>query len=77
MNKQLRAFIFQELIFVEDPEQFGDDDDLLEAGLESMGIMRLIMFIENTFGVTLPDNEIAPENLQTFAALEQWILKHS
>ena len=76
MKKQLREFIFQELVFVEDPEQFGDDDSLLEAGLESMGIMRLILYIENTFGVTLPDREITPENLQTFAALEQWILKH-
>lgn len=76
MKKQLRDFIFQELVFVEDSEQFSDDDNLLEAGLESMGIMRLIMFIENTFAVTLPDSEIVPENLQTFAALEQWILKH-
>lgn len=76
MKKQLRDFLFEELIFVEDPDQFGDDDDLLEAGLESMGIMRLIMFIEHTFTVTLPDSEIAPENLQTFNALEQWILKH-
>ena len=76
MKKQLRDFIFQELIFVENPDRFGDDDDLLEAGLESMGIMRLIMFIENTFGITLPDSEIAPENLQTLNALEQWIVKY-
>ncbi|MBE8233532.1 MAG: acyl carrier protein [Endozoicomonadaceae bacterium] len=76
MKKQLRDFIFQELIFVENPDQFGDDDDLLEAGLESMGIMRLIIFIENSFGITVPDNEIAPENIQTFNALEQWILKY-
>lgn len=76
MKKQLRDFIFQELIFVDNPEQFGDDDDLLEAGLESMGIMRLIIFIENNFNITVPDNEIAPENIQTFNALEQWILKY-
>ena len=76
MKKILRDFIFQELIFVADPGQFGDDDDLLEAGLDSMGIMRLIMFIENEFGVTLPDNEIEPENVQSFDALEQWILRH-
>jgi acyl carrier protein len=76
MKKQLRDFIFQELIFVADPAQFSDDNDLLEAGLDSMGIMRLIMFIEDEYSITLPDTEIEPENVQTFNALEQWILKH-
>ena len=76
MKKKLREFIFQELVFVTDPEQFSDDEDLLEAGLDSMGIMRLIMFIENEYGITLPDTEIEPDNVQSFNALEQWILKH-
>ncbi|MGR9100077.1 MAG: phosphopantetheine-binding protein [Gammaproteobacteria bacterium] len=76
MKKKLRDFIFRELVFTADPEGFGDQDDLLEAGLDSMGIMRLIMFIENEFGVTLPDNEIEPENVQSFDALERWIERH-
>ncbi len=76
MKKKLREFILQELIFVADPEQFSDDDDLLEAGLDSMGIMRLIMHIEDTFSVTLPDTEIEPDNIKSFNTLEQWILKH-
>jgi len=76
MKKKLRDFIFKELVFVAEPEQFSDDDDLLDAGLDSMGIMRLIMFIENEYGVTLPDTEIEPDNVQSFYALEQWILRH-
>jgi acyl carrier protein len=76
MIKKLRDFIFQELVFIADPTQFSDDDDLLEAGLDSMGIMRLIIFIENEYGVTLPDTEIEPENVQSFNALKQWILRH-
>lgn len=76
MKKQLRDFIFHELIFVAEPEHFSDDDNLLDAGLDSMGIMRLIMFIETTFGVTLPDNEIEPDNVQSFNALESWIKRH-
>ncbi|MCK5889769.1 MAG: acyl carrier protein [Methylococcales bacterium] len=76
MKEQLRNFIFQELIFVAEPDQFSNTDDLLEAGLDSMGLMRLIMFIEDEYGITLPDTEIEPENVQTFDALEQWILKY-
>jgi aryl carrier-like protein len=37
MKKKLGDFIFQELVFVAEPEQFSDDDNLLEAGLDSLG----------------------------------------
>ncbi len=76
MKQKIRNFIFDELIFVTEPENFSDDDDLLEAGLDSMGIMRLIMYIEEQFGVTLPDSEIDPDNVNSFNALEQWVLQH-
>ena len=75
MKEKLKTFIFAELIYHEDPDSFGDDDDLLEAGLDSMGIMRLIMFAEKEFGVTLPDTEIEPDNVQSLNALERWIQK--
>jgi len=76
MKDKLRDFIFDELIFVADPDRFGDDEDLLDAGLDSMGIMRLTMFIESRFQVTLPDEEIEPDNLRSLNALEQWVLRH-
>ncbi len=76
MKDKIRAFIFQELVFVAEPDKFSNDDNLLEAGLDSMGIMRLIMFIEDEFAVTLPDAEIDPDNVHSINALEQWILRH-
>jgi acyl carrier protein len=75
MKEKLKTFIFSELIYHEDPASFGDDDDLLEAGLDSLGIMRLIMFSEKAFGVILPDTEIEPDNVHSLNALEQWIRK--
>ncbi|MCB1788658.1 MAG: acyl carrier protein [Gammaproteobacteria bacterium] len=76
MRQALKQFIFQELVFTDHPERFGEQDDLLEAGLDSMGIMRLVMFIEERFGVVLPDHEITPENLRTLSAIESWINRH-
>jgi acyl carrier protein len=75
MKKKIRDFILEELIFVSAPENFTDDDDLFEAGLDSMGIMRLVMFIETEFDITLPDNEIEPQNLRTVLSLEKWVLE--
>lgn len=76
MLKKLKLFIFDELVFTDNPQDFSDDDDLLEAGLDSMGIMRLVIFIEEAFGVSLPDDELEPENLQTLNRLEKWIQRH-
>jgi D-alanine--poly(phosphoribitol) ligase subunit 2 len=76
MQKKLREFIFRELVCVADPEHFGERDDLLEAGLDSMATMRLVIFIENEFSVTLPDAEIEPDNVRSLAALERWISSH-
>jgi acyl carrier protein len=41
-----------------------------------MGIMRLVMYIEDQFGVALPDAEIDPDNLHSFNALERWVCRH-
>jgi len=76
MQDKLKSFIFSELLFVDDPEGFGVNDDLLEAGLDSMGIMRLVLFVEETFDVSLPDDELEPENLRTLSRLENWIQRH-
>ncbi len=76
IKADLHEFIFQELIFSPDADDFSDNENLIEAGLDSMAIMRLVMFIEERFNVTLPDNEIEPENIQTIQALQQWILRH-
>jgi D-alanine--poly(phosphoribitol) ligase subunit 2 len=75
MKNKLKNFIFSEIIYHDNPDSFTDSDDLLEAGLDSMGLMRLIMFAEKTFGVTLPDTEIEPDNVRSLNALEQWIRK--
>ncbi len=76
MLRKIKSYIFQELVFIEDPDAFGEDDDLLQAGLDSMAIMRLVLFIENEFGIVLPDDELAPENLRTLNHLENWINRH-
>jgi acyl carrier protein len=72
----LRQFVLTELIYCEDIDAFGDTEDLLEAGMDSMGIMRLIMFAEREFKVTLPDTEVEPDSVRSINALVGWIEEH-
>jgi len=40
-------------------------DDLFEAGLDSMAIMRLLIHVETTFGFRLPVSQVNRENFST------------
>jgi acyl carrier protein len=76
MNNKLKQYIFEEVLHSDNESSFSDDDDLLEAGLDSMGIMRLVLYIEQTFGVTLPDEEIEPDNIRSINRIVAWIERH-
>ena len=45
------------------------ETDLFEAGMESMGIMQLIMQIEERFGIVVSDGEVTRQNFRSVAAL--------
>ncbi len=45
------------------------DTDLFAAGLDSMGIMQLMILIEERFGVRVPESAVTRENFATVAAL--------
>ena len=48
----------------------GPDDSLISIGaLDSLTLLQLISFVEEEFGVTVQDYEMAPENFQTINAI--------
>jgi acyl carrier protein len=46
-------------------ESFGLDSDLFAAGLDSMSIMQIILFIEEQLAVKLPDGAVTRANFCT------------
>jgi acyl carrier protein len=44
-------------------DQLGDEDQLLGKVIDSTGVLELIAFIQDHFGITVPDDEVVPENL--------------
>jgi len=46
------------------------DDDLVRSGiLDSLAFVKLLAFIEETFGVRFEDDELNPENFRTIGAI--------
>jgi acyl carrier protein len=52
---------------------FGEEDDLFEAGLDSMAIMQLLLLIEENFGVEIPMGEVTRDNFHTTTAIARLV----
>jgi len=47
---------------------------LLESGLlDSKTIMELVVFLEDSFGISVADEELMPENFQTIDAIAAFV----
>lgn len=70
-NDMIRSFIISTII--DDPNgnnNLKDTDALLESGiLDSMGIMKLLSFLEEKFSVSLESGELTPENFETVKSI--------
>ena len=71
----IRQFIVDNFLFEED-ENLQEDTSFLENGIiDSTGILELVTFLEETYGITVEDEELIPENLDSIANVVQYILK--
>ena len=51
-----------------------DTTALIDKGiLDSMGLMQVIMFIEEKTGIRIPDDEVLPDNFQTIGSIESLV----
>lgn len=66
-------FVQRELLSPEDA-QIQHDEDLLTGGhIDSMGIMRLIGFLESEFGITVPPEEVTIENFLNIETISNYV----
>lgn len=69
----VRAFIL-ESFYVADARSLGDDVSLLASGvLDSTGVLEVVAFIEERFGVKVDDEELVPENLDSIGCIARFI----
>jgi len=78
VRDQIREFIQENLASVKGITSFRDDESLMENGvIDSLGIFRLVSFLEENFGVRVSDEEINPENLKSVDTIEQLVMAKS
>lgn len=74
MDKELIGYIKDELHPGEAGLDISPQDDLLGSGLvESMGMMKIIGFIESRYGIVVPPRDMTIENFLTVEAMVNYI----
>jgi acyl carrier protein len=74
MDVQIRSFFAENFPLGQDPSNLPTDASLLEAGIiDSTGVLELVDFIEATYGVTVEDEELLPENLDSIQSIVAFV----
>lgn len=73
IQKTFRNFIIENFLFEED-DNLKEDTSFLENGIiDSTGVLELVMFIEETYGISVEDDEIVPENLDSISKIAEYV----
>jgi acyl carrier protein len=75
VRDQIREFIQENLASTRGVTSFTDTESLTESGIvDSLGIFRLVAFLEDDLGVRVGDEEITADNLSSVERIEQLVM---
>ncbi|NLW36647.1 acyl carrier protein [Syntrophorhabdus aromaticivorans] len=73
IKEQITEFITANFLF-DESITLGAEDSLLDTGvIDSTGVLELVAFIEETYGIKIEDEEIVPENLDSINNISLYI----
>lgn len=71
-----RAWLEREFLYMRPDFRLGNDDSLLKTGvIDSMGVLELVLFLEETFGVKVGDHQITADNLGSITAVARFVAR--
>ncbi len=74
VKKSIKEYIVNELVVDKQYDSLSDSDQLIESGIiDSLGIMKLIGFIEDNLSVQIDDMELIPENFSSVDAISSLV----
>jgi acyl carrier protein len=78
VKDQIRQYVLEEFAKTKGINQITDEEVLTKNGIiDSMGIFRLVSFLEDTFKIRVGDEEITHDNLESIDAIERLVIAKS
>jgi len=72
VETRIREYILSTFPF-DDPGSLGPDTRLLGGPIDSLGLMQLVAFVEDEFGVVFDYEDLTAENFRTIADIDRLV----
>jgi acyl carrier protein len=73
-RNEIRAFIIENFLFGDEGYGLSDEMSLIDNDLvDSTGILELVSFLEERFGIAMADADIVPANLDSLIRISSFV----
>jgi acyl carrier protein len=67
---KIREYVISNFLFDDEAAMLPDDASLLQNGvIDSTGVLDVVLFLEDTFGITVADEDVIPDNFDSVSRL--------
>jgi acyl carrier protein len=71
---KIREFLVEEFMPDMSAEELDDDFDLQTGGaVDSLGLLKLVAWLESEYGISVDESELGPESLRTVNSINEFI----
>jgi acyl carrier protein len=64
IEREVRNFLINNYLFGKS-EALADSASLLDNVIDSTGVLELVVFLQETFGIKVEDEEVVPDNIES------------
>jgi len=76
VTAEVEQFIVSELTMGRGISAVDADDNLLAKGIiDSHGVMELVAFLEERYGISVGDEDLTPENFESVTLIDQFVTR--
>ena len=72
-SARIREFIEREILVDAGIASVEVDTPLLRGLIDSLGLMQLVLFLEEDFGITIDDTEVVPDHFRTVGTISRLV----
>lgn len=62
--------------FTKDVQQIMPEDNLMDFGLDSISMVKVVVIIEEIYNISIPDEDLLFENFNSIEKITQYIQEH-
>lgn len=77
VREQVRDYIQQNFLFGNTALRLEDDTSLLGEGIvDETGMLEIVLFVEETYGLIVAEEDLGPANFDTLASIAGYVVDH-